>query len=167
MGVGKGSTLEEIPKRNNKWETQRIELLYKITKCLSLKSKKKQKTKNKPWDFPGGPVVKTLCFHCRESRVWSLACQGIKIPHAKRWGQKKKEKDTSLGNQKQDILKWKDSIYKSGPWPLELQVSSLVYNSVPRPLELQTSQGALSALGPCWGLAWGASQGCGAERSVT
>ena len=25
------------------------------------------------WDFPGGPVVKTLCFHCRRRRFdpWS------------------------------------------------------------------------------------------------
>ena len=29
--------------------------------------------KNIRWDFPGGPVVKTLCFHCKGHRFgpWS------------------------------------------------------------------------------------------------
>ena len=44
---------------------------------------------------------------------------------------------------------------------------SLAYNSIPKLLELQTSQGALPPLDPCWGLACRASQGCGAEKSVT
>lgn len=29
--------------------------------------------------FPGGPVVKTLCFHCRGTG--SIPGQGTKIPH--------------------------------------------------------------------------------------
>ena len=39
-------------------------------------------------DFPGGPVVKTLCFHCRWHGFepgW-----GTKIPHAMQRGQKVK-----------------------------------------------------------------------------
>ena len=31
-------------------------------------------------DFPGGPGVKTLCFHCRE--LGSIPGQGTKLPHA-------------------------------------------------------------------------------------
>ena len=41
-------------------------------------------------DFPGGPVVKTLYFHCRGHEFdpdWRT-----KIPQATQWGQKKKKK---------------------------------------------------------------------------
>ena len=31
-------------------------------------------------DFPHGPVVETLCFHCRV--VGSIPGEGTKIPHA-------------------------------------------------------------------------------------
>ena len=39
-------------------------------------------------DFPGGPMVRTLHFHCRGHGLdpWS----GIKTPHALRCGKKKK-----------------------------------------------------------------------------
>ena len=40
-------------------------------------------------DFPGGPVVKTLRFHCRG--VGAIPGQGTKIPHAARHSQKKKK----------------------------------------------------------------------------
>ena len=30
--------------------------------------------------IPGGPVIRTLCFHCREQE--SITGQGTKIPHA-------------------------------------------------------------------------------------
>ena len=33
------------------------------------------------WDFPGSPVVKTLCFHCR-GQTDLIPHQGIRIPHA-------------------------------------------------------------------------------------
>ena len=39
------------------------------------------------WDFPGGPVVKTLCFQCR-GLGW-IPGRGTKIPHAVQRGQKK------------------------------------------------------------------------------
>ena len=42
-------------------------------------------------DFPGGPVVKTLCFQCKGS----ILGQGTNIPHAMPCGQentKKKKK---------------------------------------------------------------------------
>ena len=32
------------------------------------------------WDLPGGPVVKTPCFHCRG--IGSVPGQGTKILHA-------------------------------------------------------------------------------------
>jgi len=42
------------------------------------------------WDFPGGPVVKTLHFHCRGHRFGPLfPGQGTKIPLAS-WHKKKK-----------------------------------------------------------------------------
>ena len=31
-------------------------------------------------DFPGCPMVKNLCFHCRDAG--SIPGRGIKIPHA-------------------------------------------------------------------------------------
>ena len=39
-------------------------------------------------DFPGGPVVKTLQFHCRSDG--SIPGQGTKIPHVA-WSKKKKK----------------------------------------------------------------------------
>ena len=39
------------------------------------------------WDFPGGPVAKTLCFQCRG--IGSIPGQGTKIPHAVLHSQKK------------------------------------------------------------------------------
>ena len=44
---------------------------------------------NKFWEFPGGPVVRTPCFHYRGTGLtpgW-----GTKIPQAVRCGQKKKK----------------------------------------------------------------------------
>ena len=41
-------------------------------------------------DFPGGPVVKTLRFHCRGTGL--IPGQGTKIPHATWCGPKKKKK---------------------------------------------------------------------------
>ena len=38
-------------------------------------------------DFPGGPVVKTLCFQCRGAG--SIPGRGTKIPHAVGHGQNK------------------------------------------------------------------------------
>ena len=41
------------------------------------------------WDFPGGPVVKTLCFHCR-GRGFDPWLGKFRIPH--RVAKKKKKK---------------------------------------------------------------------------
>ena len=38
------------------------------------------------WDFPGSPVVKTLCFHCRVAG--SIPGWGTGIAHAMRHDQK-------------------------------------------------------------------------------
>ena len=35
------------------------------------------------WDFPGSPVVKTPCFHCRGQGFHLIPGQGTKILHAK------------------------------------------------------------------------------------
>ena len=43
------------------------------------------------WDFPGGPVVKTPHFQCRDTG--SSPDQGTKIPHAVQCGQKLKKKN--------------------------------------------------------------------------
>ena len=40
-------------------------------------------------DFSGGPVVKTLSFHCRGHRF--DPCWGARIPHAVQCGQKNKK----------------------------------------------------------------------------
>ena len=42
------------------------------------------------WEFPGGPVVRTQCFHCRG--LGSASGWGTKIPQASQRGQKKKKK---------------------------------------------------------------------------
>ena len=49
-----------------------------------------QKNKKNLGDFPGGPVVKILRFHCRGRgfNPWL----GTKIPHTVRRSQKKKQK---------------------------------------------------------------------------
>ena len=39
------------------------------------------------WDFPGGPVVRTLCFHCRGTV--SIPGRGTKIPRGAQRSQKK------------------------------------------------------------------------------
>ena len=44
-------------------------------------------------NFPGGPVVKTPCFHCRRLGFIS----GTKIPHAA-WHGQKKSAQLILGN---------------------------------------------------------------------
>ena len=38
-------------------------------------------------DFPGGPVVKTLCLQCRGTGL--ISGQGTKIPHAEKHSQNK------------------------------------------------------------------------------
>ena len=40
--------------------------------------------KKKFWDFPGGPMAKTLCFHCRGNGFSPWL--GAKIPHATQLG---------------------------------------------------------------------------------
>ena len=52
----------------------------------------KPNQKNLVWDFLGSPVVKTLCFQCRDAGVADLIPgQGTEIPHAAWCGQKKKK----------------------------------------------------------------------------
>ena len=41
------------------------------------------------WDFPGSPVIKTLCFQCRGENL--ILGQGTKIPYAMLGSQKKKK----------------------------------------------------------------------------
>ena len=67
---------------------------------------------NKCWDFPGGPVVKTPCFHCRGHRFDPWLGK-IPMPHGVT-GKKKKKKEkernykcTSVG---EDVEKWKPHI---------------------------------------------------------
>ena len=48
------------------------------------------KEKKKSWDFPGGPVVKTLHFHCREQVFGSLVRE-LRSLHAMCYGQKKEK----------------------------------------------------------------------------
>ena len=44
-------------------------------------------------DFPGGPVVKTLCSQCRGpgSNPWLIPGRGTKIPYEAQWPKKKKK----------------------------------------------------------------------------
>ena len=50
-------------------------------------------------EFPGGPVVRTQCFHCRGPG--SIPGQGTKIPKAVLQGQKNKNKNKTKQNKKQ------------------------------------------------------------------
>ena len=52
-------------------------------------------------EFPGGPVVRTLCFHCRGHGFdpWT------KIPHAPWHGQEKKKRHNKEG--------WEDKMFKT------------------------------------------------------
>ena len=47
-----------------------------------------KKKKHSAREFPGGPVVRTPCFHC--GGVGSIPGQGTKIPQAVQCGQKTK-----------------------------------------------------------------------------
>ena len=42
-------------------------------------------------EFPGSPVAKTLCFHCRS--IGLIPCQGTKIPQAMQCSQIKHNKN--------------------------------------------------------------------------
>ena len=57
-----------------------------------------QHLKNKPWTFPGGLVVRTLCFHCQD--VGSIPGLGTKILqailHSKNKNKTKQNKKTIL-----------------------------------------------------------------------
>ena len=54
------------------------------------------------WDFPGGPVVRTPCFHCRGNGFdW-----GTRIPHAVWHGQKKKKVKKECVTQFTMIIKY-------------------------------------------------------------
>ena len=46
-----------------------------------------------PWEFPGGPVVRTRCFHC--PGPGSIPGQETEIPQATWRGQKKNRKNSS------------------------------------------------------------------------
>ena len=54
------------------------------------------------WDFPRGPVVKTLHFHCRGTG--SIPGQGTKILHATQCGQKPPKPPSP----KNDFSRWKE-----------------------------------------------------------
>ena len=43
------------------------------SQCEKMKKFWRYCTSTIPWDFPGGPVIKTLCFQCRGRRFdpWS------------------------------------------------------------------------------------------------
>ena len=48
-----------------------------------------------PWEFPGGPVVRTRRFHC--CGRGSIPGQGTKIPQATQHSQKQTSKQTNRG----------------------------------------------------------------------
>ena len=48
----------------------------------------------KPKDFPGGPVLKTLCFHCRT--LSSILDWGTEIANAVGMAKKKKKKEPEI-----------------------------------------------------------------------
>ena len=58
--------------------------------------------KIQPWDFPGGPAVKTLPFHCRGRRFGP--CLGTKIPRAPRYGQKVKKKKKKIQSRASQLI---------------------------------------------------------------
>ena len=64
-------------------------------------------------DFPGGPVVKTLHFHCRGKG--SIPGWGTKIPHATPHGQKK-ERKKKLGKEYKNMINI--SPHKIYKWPI-------------------------------------------------
>ena len=53
-------------------------------------------------DFPGNPVVKTPCFHCRV--MDSIPGWGIKISHAVLHGQKKKKEEEEEEEKKYIVI---------------------------------------------------------------
>ena len=63
---------------------------YKVPILLELTLKKKLQ-KTTPWKFPGGPEVRTPCFHCKGQG--SIPSQEIRILQASRCSQKKKRRE--------------------------------------------------------------------------
>ena len=55
------SRLERTKEKNSKLENKSIRIIHVKTE----KRKKSVGKKEHPRDFPGVPVVKTPCFHCR------------------------------------------------------------------------------------------------------
>ena len=62
-----------------------------ITTIFQRRTHKNLYTKLWLWDFPGGPVVKTPCFLCREQGGGLMPSQGTKISHATQHSQTKKK----------------------------------------------------------------------------
>ena len=67
------------------------------------------------WDFPGGPMVKTPCFHCRGRG--SIPGRGTKIPHAT-WRSQKTEKQTNKKKAEATLL-----VSYLGSYQLSLEVA--------------------------------------------
>ena len=59
-------------------------------------------------EFPGGPVVKTWCFHCQG--LGSIPGQGTKTLQAMQYGHKKREKLDSSEYIKSKIVYWKSTV---------------------------------------------------------
>ena len=90
---------------NNQWIKE--EIPREIRKYFEMNENEKNR------DFPGGPVVKTLHFHCRGKG--SIPGWGTKIPHATPHGQKK-ERKKKLGKEYKNMINI--SPHKIYKWPI-------------------------------------------------
>ena len=93
-------TIKKLPNENPKPETKNSLSGLNSRKETSrshwswrqnlLNLKKEEKKNEKKWEFPGSPVVRTLCFHCQGPS--SIPDQGTMIQQPVRCGQKKRMK---------------------------------------------------------------------------
>ena len=65
-------------------------------------------------DFPGGPVVKTQCFHCKEHGL--SPGQGTKIPHASQHGRKIEGKKKGIPVKRQARIQSELNLAETGSW---------------------------------------------------
>ena len=69
---------------------------------------------DKVGEFPGGPVVRTLCFRCTtEEGTCSIPGWGTKIPQAVQYGQEKKKKTDRQGGLWFTVVLLKQGIFGS------------------------------------------------------
>ena len=87
---------------------QLFQIKFKLKKCIS-------------WDFPGDPVVKTLCFQHRGCRFDHLSGNQIPTCCMAEKGKKQRKKKLGHGSQGKTIKETKETWQLNAMWNSELK----------------------------------------------